>query len=285
MKKILTFLVALCATLSAASCGFNKIPMQVRILQGNGVITTREVAAADYHRIEASSGVDVIIDRGETVRITTDENIQEYVITDFRNGTLHISIDSKQVNTDRGVNFTQLVVRVPLRSPIEGLEVSSAATIYSELPLRGDRLAIDASSAGGVSVAVENSCGVSASSAAEVKLRMTGERCSIDASSAAEVDAELYVNDCAAEATSSAEIRLEGTAENLTASASSAGEVLAEDLVAKHGRAEASSGAEVEVKCLLSLDASASSGAEITYYGEPQKKITRGSSGGSINRR
>jgi hypothetical protein len=127
------------------------------------------------------------------------------------------------------------------------LSASSAGNIYSNGSIKAGTMEISASSAGSIEITLE------------------AETAEVSASSAGDVE-------------------LTGKVTKLTADASSAGEVDAYDLEAEAVVAEASSGGQVKVNVSQNLIANASSGGSIRYRGNPDKSITKSSSGGSVKK-
>ncbi len=69
----------------------------------------------------------------------------------------------------------------------------------------------------------------------------------------------------------------------LKAESSSGSNLHASKLVAEKGEASASSGSDIDINVSKDLKAHASSGANITVYGNPAVRDTDSSSGGSVN--
>lgn len=86
-------------------------------------------------------------------------------------------------------------------------------------------------------------------------------------------DMELQVNTKSLEckSTSGSDLRLSGKTEILVAKATSGSDIKAGDLEAKTSDVMATSGADITVNTYYQLNAKASSGGDITYYGNPEK--------------
>ena len=112
---------------------------------------------------------------------------------------------------------------------------------------------------------------VEASSGADVISNdvIRAEELSISSSSGADLEIEIDAREVTAKCSSGADIKLSGRAKYFTADASSGSDINARNLDATKVRAEASSGADVVVNVQESLDAKASSGGDIKYYGDP----------------
>ena len=139
----------------------------------------------------------------------------------------------------------KIIIKMPI---IEALEAASGSEIRSINTLKGGDLSIATSCAAAVNVNIEF------------------ENIIIDASSRSTITAN-------------------GKAIKLTTSASSGSKIIAKNLFVNQVTADASSGAEIIVHPILSLNAEASSGAQIKYHRNPKTIRRKTSSGGSIDKK
>ena len=125
------------------------------------------------------------------------------------------------------------------------------------------------------------------SSGAEIYSENTfeSEKLVIDVSSGAVVRMELEVGDLACESSSGADIRLSGKAENFRASSSSGSNIRAYDLATKHCVAKASSGSDIDIYVTESFQGKATSGADISYKGNPARVSQNDNSGGNVRKK
>lgn len=107
----------------------------------------------------------------------------------------------------------------------------------------------------------------------------------IEVSSGADADLDIHVDKLSCSVSSGADANLWGTANYFYGKASSGSDLDAHKLIAKICKAKASSGADVSVNATEEIDASASSGGDVSYYGNPTKVDVNTSSGGDVNRR
>ena len=119
------------------------------------------------------------------------------------------------------------------------------------------------------------------SSAADliVQNEIKAEKLDLHASSAGDIELEVVASEIEADASSAANIKISGQTKILYADASSAGNIKALDLLAKQCKANASSGSDIDVNVSESLTADATSGADISYAGEPTVSIEKSVSG------
>ncbi len=128
---------------------------------------------------------------------------------------------------------------------------------------------------------------IEASAGAEVNGQNTviSDKLVVETSSGATATLEVECRDLEMYASSGSTIKLTGATLNLIAKASSGSTIKSRDLKSVNARLEASSGSDIQVHVSGELEASASSGAGIQYYGEAIPKLLRQSSGGDIKKR
>ncbi len=70
------------------------VPSLFAQVRGNGNVEKQERSVGDFTGIEVRSGIDLIVKQGDqpTVIIETDENLQEYIITEVESGILKIYV-------------------------------------------------------------------------------------------------------------------------------------------------------------------------------------------------
>ena len=151
------------------------------------------------------------------------------------------------------------------------LKISSEKNIWS-------------ASAKKVHLSVDHLNGISINSGADVFTRNTfeSEELRLSISSGASADMELKVDDLSWDISSGANIELSGRAENFTVSSSSGSDVKAYELEAKNCNADASSGSDIKLTATETIEARATSGADIKYKGNPRILQQEGNSGGSV---
>lgn len=101
-------------------------------------------------------------------------------------------------------------------------------------------------------------------------------------SSGSQMTFDIEASSIVAEAKAGASLTISGKTQKLNASASSGASIHAKGLNASEGKVDASSGAFVDVNVQSTLEAKASSGASVNYYGNATVTDVRASSGGSI---
>lgn len=128
---------------------------------------------------------------------------------------------------------------------------------------------------------------ISASSGSDVygETLLVTDQLWINASSAADVKIETIAGNITAKASSGSDIVLKGKAGNFTAEASSGSDIKAKALNANSCKLNASSGSDINVTVSDYIDAKASSGSDIVYYGNPKKEFINASSGADITSR
>jgi len=211
-----------------------------KTVYGNGNVVTKERPAGDFSGIKVSSGIDVYLKQGDnvTVSVEADENLHEYIITEVRDGILH-------VYTDASVRKAEAKkVRVTMKD-INLVSTSSAGDVFGETPVKTDRLKLSASSAGDIKLEVHaKAVSIDLSSSGDITLSGEADSLEADLSSAGDLnaynltarmadvsassagDADIYVTGkLKARASSAGDINYKGNPEFVDANSSSAGGV------------------------------------------------------------
>lgn len=127
---------------------------------------------------------------------------------------------------------------------------------------------------------------IAASSGADIVANsvVKSEVLTLDTSSGADMEIEILAKEVYAETSSGSDMKVSGKATSLKAKASSGSELNAKDLLVLNCNAGASSGADITVNVQERLEAEASSGGDVNYYGNPAAVNTNGGRSGSIHK-
>jgi len=136
-----------------------------------------------------------------------------------------------------------------------------------------------------VMVTVEKLTGVGANSGGNVwsQSQIKSDNLKLDASSGANLTLDVDAQSLSADCSSGANIKLSGLAKEAELETSSGANLKGEKLIANQCKMSASSGGNVTSTVTGKLDAQASSGGNIAYYGEPTSTNVNSSSGGGIH--
>ena len=105
MKSIIKYTLAIAITLFC----FNTSYAQFKKIKGNGNVTTKTHNTSDYNEIKVVGFMDVKLENGAegTITVTTDENIQEYIVIESKNGVLTIKVKNNvNIQTKKGLHIT-----------------------------------------------------------------------------------------------------------------------------------------------------------------------------------
>jgi hypothetical protein len=165
------------------------------------------------------------------------------------------------------------------------MDIIETNVINGKLTIRANKN-IGRSKAKKVHVTYTNLTSIEASSGADVvgNSVIKSETLNLDCSSGADIEVEVLSRDLYAETSSGADIVVSGKTVNFTAKASSGSDLKAKKLNAIDCNARASSGADITVNVKDRLDAKASSGGDVRYYGNPEAVSKDRGSSGSIRK-
>lgn len=143
-KTIVLFVIAMSAGL--LGCVDHDLLTDSSQIFGSGRMVTEVRERPSFTGVAFNTAGDVYITQGEeqSITVTTDDNLQEYIDTKVSDGILHI-----QVRT--GISISNLTLNVELVMPdIESLIVNSAGSIRTRGTINTDELVIDINSAGNI---------------------------------------------------------------------------------------------------------------------------------------
>jgi len=138
-----------------------------------------------------------------------------------------------------------------------------------------------------VYLTIDKITGIKVSSGAHVKSEGVIRAKNLDLSSTSGSGLKLNINasKVTCSTSSGANVKLTGETEHFSGSSSSGSNINANNLIAKTSKASASSGAGISLFASETLNATASSGGNISYKGNPETVNKSKSSGGSISKR
>jgi uncharacterized protein YxeA len=217
MKSLRILMIAV-IYLGVSSC----IDAQIRkTVRGEGDVVKKDRTTSSFEGLRVSTGIDVYLKQGEKESITVeaDENLHEYILTEVRDGVLH-------VYTDANIREAKMKRVYVTMKEITSLKTSSAGDITGETSVKGNDLEISASSAGNIRLEVfASKIDVNISSSGDISLTGEAETLNADLSSAGDLEAyNLKVKEADVSVSSAGDARV-NVSEKITARASSAGDI------------------------------------------------------------
>ncbi len=205
---------------------------------------TRNVGGS-FNGIDVSSGIDLYIRMGETeeVKIVADNDIIDKIITKVEGGVLKIYVKQNNWFNWSGNEKRKAYVTV---KELKSIDASAGSDVKSENNLKGDDL-------------------------------------KVSASSGSDLTLDLFCKNLKVDTSSGSDAKLSGKVKYLTASSSSGSDLDARNLESVICKVSVSSGSDATVNVSEELEASASSGGDIDYYGNPSVKNIDESSGGDVS--
>jgi len=152
--------------------------------------------------------------------------------------------------------------------------------IYSEKGIWGEK-------ASKVHVTIKNLQELDATSGSQVNStnEIIATNFTISVTSGAEVDIKINATNVETSATSGSELQLFGKTINHTSSATSGASIDAYNLESENAFVSVSSGADIDIFASVKIEATATSGGDIDFKGNPKQTKNSSSSGGSISKK
>jgi hypothetical protein len=216
--KSLRFLTIAIAILSISACTQGQMRKTV---YGNNKVVTKERNTEPFTGVRVSSGIDIFLKQGnnESLSVEADENLQEYILTEVRNGVLNVYTEVNIREAERKRVYVTM-------KEVNSIHTTSAGDVFGETPVKSDRLELSASSAGNIKLEVyAKEIKVNISSSGDVSLTGEVDNLEADLSSAGDLNAndlKTREADISVSSAGNADINV---SEKITARASSAGDI------------------------------------------------------------
>jgi hypothetical protein len=228
---------------------FSSVKAQTK---GNGDVTTQERQVSSFDAIKVGCAINLYVSQGDqqAVKVETDENIQDRIITKVSNGTLNLSCDN--INNATKMNVYVTVVN------LTKLDASGAAKVISETPLKSEAFGLYTSGASKTTLAIETGVFTNETSgAANNMITLTAKTANTEVSGAGTMS-------------------LKGTAEVHNTEVSGAGNLKALEFITDNTNAEVSGAGNAKVMARKTLKADLSGAGNLTYFDKDNvKKIAR----------
>jgi hypothetical protein len=113
-------------------------------VKGNGNVKSDTRSPGSFEKLSSAGSIDIILEQGSTegVEVTTDENLQSYIITEVKDNTLSVHIKENV-----SISSTKLIVKVKCKI-LRGINSGGSGDITSAGVLQSDKLRISQGGSG-----------------------------------------------------------------------------------------------------------------------------------------
>lgn len=211
---------------------------------------TRSLDSFDGISVSASINAELRKGSKNEVKIMVENHDLDDVETEIRGGVLKIGMKKNSWNSwgSKSSKKRRVNVVVTYTETLEFLSASSSSDLIAKDVISSDEL-------------------------------------ELVVSSSADMTVEVNVDELVASVSSSGDLVVSGSAKKGSINTSSSADFVGDDLTIDMAELKASSSSDITVRVQSSLEAKATSSADITYYGNPSQKDVKKSSGGSIDRK
>ncbi|TBW25772.1 head GIN domain-containing protein [Gramella sp. KN1008] len=143
MKKSILFLAAFLMVLSTANAQW----WSSEKIKGNGEMVTKTRSTGSYDGIQlvGSMNVELVAGNEGNIKVEAESNLQEYILTEVKNGTLKIS-------TEKGVNLNpteDIKITVPFES-LEEVALTGSGDIWNKDVIKASSLKVQVTGSGDI---------------------------------------------------------------------------------------------------------------------------------------
>jgi len=220
--------------------------------KGNGGITTQEREVPAFDAIKVGCAINLYVSQGDKqmVKVVTDENLQDRIITKVANGTLSLSCDNIKDATKMNVYVTAV--------NLSKIDASGASKVTGETLLKSDAF------------------GLNTSGAAKITLDIETGTFNNETSGAASNTITLAAKTANTEVSGAGFLALKGSAEMHKTQVSGAGNLKALEFITDNTDANVSGAGNAKIMARKQLKADLSGAGNITYFDKDNiKKISK----------
>lgn len=208
---------------------------------------TREVSIKDFSEIHVTTGIELIITQGatESARIVADQSLIDAVVVEQSGTSINVKWGLIKSTKKRWLNRTAKVF-INFKD-LNLIEATEGSLVKTENVLKSNILSISVASGANVSAAIE---------CPELQMKTN----------------------------SGASASLKGSVGKMKLESSSGSRVNTLEMMTSYANVTANSGADVKVTVSKELEATANSGGNIRYKGDPVVENSAGSKSGNVKR-
>jgi len=148
MKILIHSLLVIALTFLSYNTSF----AQFKKVKGNGNITTKTHTTSDYHKVAVVGSMDVILEKGTegSIRVTTDENIHEYVTIESNKGVLKIKIKNYvNIKSKKSIHIT-----VPFKS-LDNVSLDGSGSVLTNDQIKSDQFEAEIGGSGEMNLDID----------------------------------------------------------------------------------------------------------------------------------
>ena len=220
--------------------------------RGNGNISKQERQVSDFNAIDVGCAIHLYISQGATqsVKVETDENLQDKVITKVSNGTLRLSCDNIKDATKMDIYVTAV--------NLSNIDASGASKVTGQTLLKSETF------------------GLYISGAAKADLDIETGIFKNETSGAANATLTVKANTANTEISGAGNLKLKGSAEMHNTEVSGAGNLKSLEFVTNNTDADISGAGNASVMARHQLKAGLSGAGNLSYFEKDNiKKISK----------
>ncbi|MDO1500814.1 head GIN domain-containing protein [Winogradskyella maritima] len=213
-------------------------------VKGNGNMTTDTRNVGDYDAIKCAGFMDFKLVQGSegTIKVEAESNLQEYIITEVKNGALSIRVKTGK-NLKPSKN-KMIVITIPYES-VNKVSLSGSGDVWNEGTIKASNLNVSLSGSGDIILNVE---------ATDLKGSVSG----------------------------SGDLTLKGSATNLDANVTGSGDFHGFDLNSVNTDASVTGSGDADVRVSGNFKARVTGSGDIEYRGTPTKEDIKVIGSGSV---
>lgn len=249
-------------------------------IKGNKFVKTKQHQIDDFNELNLNENFEVFLLKGDTsqIEIETDENLHEVILFSVAdNGVLSLKT-THQITSKKKLN-----IRITVTNSFNSIIISDKAIVNSLIDLDLDKMTIIAKDNSKIFLTLKtNEFKFTGDKHAKIELNLTTKKGEIQLSESTNLEALINAEELKIDLYQKANAKVEGEVTNLNLRVDNAANYKGHKLTATNATviAEGSADCDIEVKELLSIEASGSS--KINIYNIPKIDLKKFEDSASI---
>lgn len=289
-------------------------------VKGHGETINKSYNVSDFHQIDVSGGIDVVLVQGNTESLTlsAQENLFEYITVKVDQGILRIYTENNIMST------RPMKARIAFMS-IDRLKISGGGDVSSETPVEVTELGVDISGGGDLNALIHTgelnchisgggdatidgsiqnykvelsgggdikseitagtiSCNISGGGDLTLRNKEKASDASVDINGGGDIYIEVNAEKLKCSVSGGGNATLKGQAAELEIKINGGGDVNAGDFLTRITSFTASGGSDIHVNASQELIGQITGGGDVFYSGSPEKVDIDAKGGSEIHR-
>ena len=251
-------------------------------LKGNKEVTTQNRSISEFNKIEVIDNIEVVLtyNQSQSLKVETDSNLQDAVLTEVENGVLTIK------TSDRIIRKKELKVHINVNGMLKEVYGYNNCKIVSKSLLDIDSLSINAFDNADVELKLNSKLiYINSKKTSDLKLEILSDELIVRAEESSKIKATANIKESIIEVLDRATFVADGSSTDLELTTQGNSSFKGREFETASTIVKASNNSDAFVNVTGNLDISAINSSEVYIYSDPKIELTEFFDKASIHKR